>query len=288
MDKFLGIGFLGIGGFIQFDVKVNNYCNLHCEHCTNFYRLPFDPKSENGFQRPKWELSVGDLEMFCEQFKGIGESNFHHIGSSEPTALPAHKLEEIIEVLESFNRKMSLQTNGFGLMNIGRASINKIRKINLDDHGVNSEHISDCRRYLKSFYKGRIKSITRKAHWELGAAMKHPTNKGKRCTLWMRTLFFYGSGASGKGSPSMMYPCCAIVEVMRITNDMRIRDELIKAGWSIGGGIIEKLRAWRDTIPRYVVEQCENNCWFPNIDVGQEETRITLKRNDVIKKEVRR
>lgn len=288
MDKFLRIGFLGIGGFIHFVIKVNNYCNLHCEHCTNFYCLPFNSKSGNTLQRPKWELSVGDLGMFCEQFRGIGESNFHHIGSSEPTALPIHKLEEIIEVLESYNRKISLQTNGFGLMNMSRASINKIHTINLDNHGINSEHISDCRRHLKSFYRGRIKSTLAKTHWELSTAMKHSTNKGKRCGFWIRTLAFHGSGATGKGSPPMIYPCCAIAEVMRITNNVRIRDELIKAGWSIKGPIIEKLRAWRETIPGYVVEQCENNCWFPNINVGQGRTKITLKKNDIIKKEIKK
>jgi len=280
--------FLGISGFKHFVIKVNNYCNLHCEHCTNFCHLAYNSKHKNMFQRSKWELSIGDLEAFCERFKGIGESDFHHIGSSEPTALPTHKLEEIIDILESYNRKMSLQTNGFGLMNIKKDSINKINKIKLDDHGINSEHISDCRRHLKSFYRGRIESIVVKTHWELTAAMRHPLNKGKKCRLWMRTLSFHGSGASGKGSSLMIYPCCAMAAIMRITNNVKIRDELITAGWAVKGYIIEKLRAWREIIPRYVVEQCENNCWFPNINIGQGGTRITLKKNDIIKKEIKR
>lgn len=272
--------FLGITRFIHFVIKVNNYCNLHCEHCTNNCDVPLNPRNDNVFHREKWELPIDDLTTFCERFKGIGESSFHHIGSSEPTALPTHKLEEIIDTLESYNRKMSLQTNGFGLMNISRASINKIHTIKLDDHGINSVHISDCRRYLESFYRGRIVSIVVKAHWELKAAMSHPINKGRKCHFWMCNPSISGS---------VIYPCCNTPCIMLKNNNTIMREELIKAGWSVyNDDITETMKNWRNTIPKYVIDQCENNCWRPKMNVGQGMTKITLKKNDIIKKEIKR
>ena len=68
-------------------------------------------------------------------------------------------------------------------------------------------------------------------------------------------------------------------------NNTEIKDELFKAGWTIHNPkLVNTLRNWRETIPDYVIDQCENNCWRPHLDVGQGTTRITLKKNDVIKK----
>lgn len=266
--------FLGRTGFRFFAVATNNYCNLHCEHCGANCDVPLNPRNENIFRREKWELSIEDLVTFCERFKGIGESDFHNLQSAEVTMMPLQKLEEIIEVLDSYNRAIEIQTNGFNLMGIDKQIINKIGQISLDDHGINSKHITDCRNYLKPFYTGKIISLVVRNHWELTAAMRHPSNKGKKCDCWMRNPAFIDS---------VLYPCCVAPFLMQKNNDTVMREEMIKAGWSIyNEDIAEIMRNWRSTIPQYVIDQCETNCWFPNIDVGQGETKITLKKNDVI------
>lgn len=282
MDKFLGIRrgireFLrGTCGFIHFVIKVNNYCNLHCEHCTNNCDVPLNPRNDNIFRREKWELPIEDLVTFCERFKGIGESNFHHLTGGEVTMMPIGKVEEIIEVLDSYKRKMSIQTSAYNLVEIDKSSINKIALIKLADHGINSEHIEDSRRYLKTFYKGEIKNETMKSHWELTVAMRHPINRGKKCRFWMRNPLIFGS---------IIYPCCNTPFIMLKNNNTVMREELIKAGWSVyNDDITETMRNWRSTIPKYVIDQCENNCWRPRISVGQGKTKITLKSYDIIRK----
>jgi len=114
-------------------------------------------------------------------------------------------------------------------------------------------------------------------HFELTVAMRHPMNKGKRCDLWMRNLSLVDS---------VIHPCCNTPWIMlKNNNNTLMRDELVKVGWTIyNDELINTLRNWRETIPEYVVDQCENNCFKPHIDVGQGATRIALKKYDVIKK----
>lgn len=272
--------FLRVRGFIHFVIKTNNYCNLHCEHCSNLCDIPLNPRNENIFRREKWELSIKDLVVFCERFKGIGTSNFHHLTGGEVTMMPTKKVEEIIEVLDSYKRTMSMQTSGYNLMEVDKQSINRIARIELADHGINSDHINSCRRYLKSFYGGKIESIVVKSHWELAAAMHHPINKGKKCHFWVRNPSFMAS---------VIYPCCVAPFIMQKNNNTIMREELMKGGWSIyNEEITETIRNWRNTIPEYVVDQCENSCWRPKMDVGQGRTRITLKAYDMIKKETKK
>lgn len=267
---------LGVDSFHNFVIKTNNYCNLHCEHCTNNCDVPLSSNSENIFRRKKYDCHIEDLILFCERFKGIGESAYHHLIGGEVTMMPPKKVEEIIELLASYHRRMSMQTVGFNLMGIDKDSINKIDLISLDDHGINHQAIEDCEKYLSKFYKGNVNTIIATHHFELTAAMRHPMNKGKRCGLWISDPSFIDS---------VLYPCCCIPFIMLKNNNTVMRDELYKAGWTIHNPqLIDTLIHWRETIPQYVVDQCENNCWNPHMDVGQGATRITLKKNDIIKK----
>jgi len=262
--------------FHNFVIKTNNYCNLHCEHCTNNCDVPISSNNENMFRRKKYELPIEDLILFCERLKGIGESSYHHMLGGEVTMMPPRKVEEIIELLASYHRRMSMQTVGFNLMGLDKNSLNKIDVINLDDHGINHQVIEDCEQYLSKFYRGNISTVVITHHFELTAAMRHPINKGKKCRSWMRELSFIDS---------IIYPCCNAPWIMLKNNDTVMRDELYRAGWTIHNHeLIDTLAHWRETIPQYVIDQCESNCWRPHEDVGQGATRITLKKNDIIKK----
>lgn len=270
---------LGIKGFIYFVIEASNYCNLHCEYCSNMCDVPLNPKNKNIFRRRKWDISIDDLVLFCERFKGIGENNLHCITGGEITVIPVEKIEQIIDVLSSYKRIIKILTNGFNLMGISKETINKVDTIDLGDHGINHKLIDECKKHLRSFYKGSFGVVSSEVHYDLEAARHHPINKVKQCNFMMRTLSLYGS---------TIYPCCAIPYVMVFNNNTLIRDELVKAGWTINNeNIINTLRNWRETLPKYVIDQCKNNCWHPNYAIGGK-TKITLKPNDIIKKEIKR
>ena len=116
----------GIGRKHAFIFALSNYCNLHCEKCSGTFNFPIDPDSPHVHRRTKWDMPVSDVELFCELFKGYGETDRHRLTGGEPTALPMEHLEEIIEVFSSYNRLISIITNGYNLMGISRDTINKI------------------------------------------------------------------------------------------------------------------------------------------------------------------
>jgi len=271
MDEFLGIKNFGF-----FGIKTNNYCNLHCEYCSNMCNIPINRNNKNISRREKYELSIEDLTTFCERFKGIGESSQHIILGGETTMMPVDKVEGIIEVLDNYNRKMVMQTTGYNIMEIDKKSLNKISEIRLADHDINHDHIMDCLEYLRPFHKGKIVRKYIKIHYDLDVAMGHIKNVGKTCNRWMRSLTLWGS---------VLYPCCPLPLLMMKNNDKRMQKELTLAGWSVHSGEFTKtVKNWRNTIPPYIIEQCKNVCWFPHFRVSQGATKITLKNYDVIKK----
>lgn len=270
----------GRTGFIHFVIKTSNYCNLHCEHCSVMCDVPLNPKNKNIFRRERWELSLDDLALFCERFKGVGEKAKHCITGGELTVLPVEKIEQIIDILSSYNRRIEVLTNGFNLMGISKATINKVYSIILGDHGINHKLIEECKKYLESFYKGQIHVVASSVHYNLEVSRRHPSNKGKPCRFMMRNPALWGS---------TIYPCCAIPYVMVFNNNTLMRDELVKAGWTINNeDVVNTLRNWRETLPKYVLDQCENNCWQPNYTAGTRGVQITLKPHDVIKKKIKR
>lgn len=271
---------LGIQPFLHFVIKTNNYCNLHCEHCTNNCDIPLNHSNDNIFRREKQEIEIEDLILFCERFKGIGESEYHCLTGAEITMMPTSKVEEIIKILSNYGRIIEMATVGFNLMGLSQSHLSKISQITFCDHGINHDYIENCKNYLQSFYTGKVTTILQPYHWDLTAAINHPINKGKRCNLWLRDLSF---------TNSIIYPCCNLPFIMLRNNNTRIKEELFKAGWTIHNPkLINTLRNWKKTLPKYVIDQCENNCWRPNMDVGQGKTTITLKRSDVISKPIRK
>jgi len=262
-------------GFDHFTIVTNNYCNLYCEHCVYLSHIQINQENENIFRRQKWELSLDDLELFCERFEGIGEESLHFLSGGEPTCLPMDKLVQVVDMLSSYNRRVALFTNGYNVMGIPRNTVNKIHHMRLDDHGTNSKHIQECVDYLKPFYNGKVETIHQKFHWDVEPAKKRKSS-GKRCGAWMSILPLLGE---------TLFPCCNTPCLMLQSNDTKMGDELNNSGWTIRNeDVVETVRDWRNTIPSYVSEHCLNNCYQPKINVGQGKTRITLKPHSVIKK----
>jgi hypothetical protein len=229
--------------------------------------------SPHPYRREKWETPPTDIGQFCKVFKGYGEVNIHRLTGSEVTMTPIPKLRKIINIFRKHGRKLSLITNGYNLLGLGKEHINKVGGIILDDHGINRKHVERCVKYLRQFYGGDVKVLRQYVHWDLDAAMNHPSNKGKDCRSMMRSPMLV---------KSIVYPCCNMYPIEQIRRDPQITHELVDAGWTLNSpSLVKTLRNWRKTLPSYIRKQCLYNCWRPNMKVGRS-MDITLKPHDVI------
>jgi hypothetical protein len=67
-------------------------------------------------------------------------------------------------------------------------------------------------------------------------------------------------------------------------NDKKMEEELTKAGWYLDNpNIINTVKNWKNTLPKYIHQQCRDGCWWPHKQILGK-VKITLKPNDVIKK----
>jgi len=160
-------------------LQINNYCNLHCEHCTALCDTPLSPKSENLWRRKPWVITDEEATLYCERFKDIDIPETHWVGG-EVTMIPLKKFNKLVNIFDYYKKGIILLTNGYNLFNIDKDILNKIKRIDLDDHGINSLHIDKCRNYLKTFYKGEIKTVYNINHFDLRKSKQHPINANKR------------------------------------------------------------------------------------------------------------
>ena len=139
----------GINKFFHFGLPITNDCNLHCEHCSALCNYPIDKKSKYKIKQYKWELSCNNLHIICKTFKNIGVEGYFRLTGGEPTFINIEKLENIINIIKSYERNITIATNGYGLMNINRSVLNNVNHIILNDHGINNKHVSECIKSIK-------------------------------------------------------------------------------------------------------------------------------------------
>lgn len=254
--------------------KINNYCNLHCEHCATLCHMPINPQSEYVDRRDKWEMSIKTIELFCERFKGIGEHDPHRFSGGEMTAMRLDKLEEMIEIFHNHGRTVWILTNGYNLMGLSLECLNRIGSIVLDDHGINHELIMRCHKYLKKVYKGSFTVLDIRYHWNWDNARQHSRNiLQKPCGAMMRSPSVYRG---------VIYPCCMSMHTDGMRGDGEANRILREAGWTFyNPDIVETLGNWRTTLPKYVLEKCLTDCPRPHNGICGGK-HITLKQNDVI------
>ena len=263
----------------KFYFFVNNYCNLNCELCCELCNIPFNKDSSWIERRRKWDVSLDEVRLFCERFKGMSNHKMVTLMGGEPTALPLTKLHAIINIMDDYHRKIELFTNGYNLFAIDKTHLNKCFKVTLVDHGINHAHIMRCKEYLKTFYEGNVRHKRVLYHYDLDTIRKLPINKGKRCqTTIMKSKVEI---ALQKG---VVYPCFAMTSFEKLNNTTKLSEELINAGWFLKNpSLIETIRDFKHTLPDYVMDQCLNNCPCPN-DSALPGEKITLKPHDVIEK----
>ena len=112
--------------------------------------------------------------------------------------MPLSKLYGIIDVFTKHNRKLKLLTNGFNILGMSPSYLNKFQCIELNNHGINEEHIMLCERHLGQVYDGEIVMRTQKRHYNLEEAQKHCI-PGDPCVSLLNPPVLYRG---------IMYPCC--------------------------------------------------------------------------------
>lgn len=257
-------------------IVTNNYCNIHCEWCSFLCDHPIRSDSEWLSRRERWEITAEEVELFCTRFEGYYVDSTHKLLGGETTAIPPKKLYAIIDGFQRYDRKLKLVTNGFNIHGLDKAYLNKIGKIELNDHGVNRTHIKDCYNYLKGFYRGDIRRRSQLVHYDLDYARLKTTSGGEMCDSIMNPPTLY---------QGVVYPCCVLPAVELWNNNWKMREALTDAGWSLQNpSVCEVMVNWETTLPDYVKDQCRNYCWKPrNPAIGHKKT-ITLKQNDMIRK----
>ena len=103
----------------------------------------------------------------------------------------------------------------------------------------------------------------------------------------------YVGGVSGNGNiDGLIEEYCnkgkKVIDVsMRNThykheNNEHITNELEKAGWTLdNNNILETIKNWKNTLPKFVIDECLNNCWKPYMNKALSK-KITLKKNDKV------
>lgn len=255
--------FFGVQDFSYFEIFTNNYCNLRCAHCSALCNIPLSKDAVNPFRRDATIASLEYADLFCKRFKGIGEGDFHRLSGGEPTAVPVFT-EQLIYLLTSYGRRVDILTNGYALFDLKRKALKKLSRVVLDNHGVNADHVKDCKRYVeKQGVPVEVWNMT--FHYDLNAARQHPSNKGLRCDGWMTTPTMMPDG--------VIYPCCSLHWVMAREKNTQVRDALKEAGWIIQNeGVAETMRDHANTVPAVAIEHCENRCWQPNPGVVPHKT----------------
>ncbi len=227
-------------------------------------------------RQEKWEISPDEAELFCERFEGHYTDSMHKFLGGEPTAIPEEKLYEIIDVFVNHKRKIKLLSNGFNLLGLKKSYLTKFSSIELNDHGINHDHVTECFRYLKPFFRGELYSRIQNKHYNLGEARKHCIPSSPCESIMNPPVLCRG----------VMYPCCVHPSSELWNNDWETREALIEHGWSLDNShVAEVLVNWEHNLPEKLLLECSNNCWVPRrLNVEVDKQRITLKSNDVIKK----
>ncbi len=249
---------LSIDHGVEVRINVTNACNLHCDFCDHDAHLPFNKSSAKIFRQTPLVATPGALEDFCKALVGVGEDERHVLQGGEITVLPVKLIVRLINVLDSFGRRVGMRTNGYNVTRIPLPSLNKLDFIYLNAHGNNQQAIECSREFLVNNYDGQIIDENNYYHRDLHAFVNHGqglVEQGFNCSHMLATLTYL---------PPIVHPCCNSWALMNALNDTGIGALLIKAGWtSANSNLKNTLAHWRDTLPKPFLEKfCANSCYM--------------------------
>ena len=242
----------GVDEFKHFSLVVTDNCNLHCPCCSTRGNIPIREDSDILCRQWEYKMPIDDLKKFCKKLDGIGHTDWHRLTGGEPTLYP-DLCREIIDVLCDYNRKITLFTNAYQILELEPEYIHEIGWLLVDDHGVNHDDVVALKRYLKEIdYKGKKTFWKIPVHYDLKYAMYHPKNDiycGHMCRVVM--LFNH-----------LVYPCAHHYCTELFHNTTEYSDLLRSTGWDLDDDWVSLLRNWPTSIHGDIWEMCYS-CWRP-------------------------
>lgn len=244
--------FFGVDEFRHFSLPVTDNCNLHCVCCSTRSNIPINSDSNILCRREEYRIPLSDLRLFCEKLDGVGYNDWHRLTGGEPTLYP-ELVEDCIKILDGYNRKICLFTNGFQVKCIRPEFMHKVGWIELDDHGVNHDDVVRTRRYLKDIgYEGWVHNIKYKVHYDLEYAMYHSKND-VCCGHMCRVVMMFNH---------TVYPCAHHYCTELFFNTFEFSELLRETGYDLDDDWMVLLQNWRTSIHGDIWEMCYS-CWRP-------------------------
>ena len=242
---------LNITHFNHYAFPLTNNCNLSCDCCSVHADLPIDKQSVYPERRSLYRMKVAEIEKIVSRLDGMGQDDWHRLTGGEPT-LYTEDCVDAIDYLYSVGRKnICLATNGMHLMDLPVKTLNKVRWLELDQHGTNAELISKVQKYLREHYENYLRVIKYDMHYDLHFARFHPRNRWY-CGHVMRVVKF---------RDNIIYPCGHFECLTSFRHDTDIQDLLMDHGWTLDHNDVPfLLRNWRETIPLDIFKYCLS-CW---------------------------
>lgn len=180
-------------------------------------------------------------------------------------------LYRIIDMIKTDGHKLSMLTNGFGLLAMEHAYLNKIDHIVLNNHGPNEEQIYACESEL-DYHGIEYETINHVYHNDLEESAAHPDNKGKNCDQWLRLPALYDR---------VLYPCCSMMQIADGVRDTWA--SLKRSGWSLDNPTLLEHIQDLSTLEPMIFQRCFNECYMPDIHLGSR-VKVTKKPHDKMRR----
>jgi len=231
----------------RFLIITNNFCDQACYSCSTKCDTPM---GSNPFRWEKHTTPLESIEKFLTLIDGYRPKFWNRLSGGEVTLCGPDYVEEVCEISHQHGRPISLLTSGARML---ECDPHWFEFIHLDEHIVNSELITDIRKYFKDVGFNRYQVWVTKEHRDLELQRTNHITKGFLCpdhmaaiTLWRDTV----------------YSCCVLPFMDGWENNSKVRLSLRGAGWSLDNpNLVETMKNWRNTLPADSVHACLTKCW---------------------------
>ena len=231
----------------RFLVLTNNFCNLSCWSCSALCNKPI---GSNPFRQEKYITPLSNIERFLELIKDYRPKYWIRLSGGEVTLCPVNHVEHIADLSHLYGRNISLLTNGANMLGIDP---HLFEFIHLDEHILNEKLIYQVADYFKSVGYKRYQILTTKVHRDLNIQRRGHVTEGLNCSAMMQAISLWRD---------TIYPCCVLPFLDGWNGNTKIRDSLLKAGWSIfNDDLVDTMDNYKDTLPEDAVYACTNQCW---------------------------
>lgn len=248
---------LNIEHFNHFAFPLTNSCNLSCDCCSVHADHPIDKQSRYPERRTLYRMKKKEIKKILNMLDGMGRGDWHRLTGGEPTLFLDDCIDAINLLHDDGRQNICLATNGLHLLDIPVDTLNKIRWIELDNHGVNDELVQRIQKHLKQHYQHYTRVIEYKTHYDLHYARCHPKNTGY-CGHIMRVIKF---------RDGIIYPCGHFECLTCFRTNTDIQDILVRNHWTYDYDDIPfLLKNWREYLPLEWPGVCFL-CWRPNEDI---------------------